>query len=156
MAVGLRFLLCDGCLAGDLWVPSSARDECLHVLFGRIIRGFERRVRILEPCDCLEKRRSPEGLLHDRFDVILTAAFGAVGAIRRLSLLELKVHEAPVAQPPRSEMRCAYAASLLPNTRVAITIMMATAMPPISEGQGEPVKPATRYPNKQMTATREA
>lgn len=104
MAAGLRFLLCDGCLAGDLWGPSSARDECLHVLFGRIIRGFERRVRILEPCDCLEKRRSPEGLLHDRFDVILTAAFGAVGAIRRLSLLELKVHEAPVAQP--QDPRC--------------------------------------------------
>lgn len=51
-----------------------------------------------------EKRRSPEGLLHDRFDVILTAAFGAVGAIRRLSLLELKVHEAPVAQP--QDPRC--------------------------------------------------
>ena len=49
-----------------------------------------------------------------------------------------------------------YAASLLPNTRVAITTTRATAMPPISEGQGEPVKPATRYPNKQMTATREA
>lgn len=157
MAVGLRFLLCDGCLAGDPWGPSSARDECLHVLFGRITRGFERRVRILEPCDCLgKKRRSPEGLLHDRFDTMRTAAFGAVGAMRRLSLSELKVHKVPVAQPPRSEMRCAYAASLLPNTRVAITIMMATAMPPISEGQGEPVKPATRYPNKQMTATREA
>lgn len=49
-----------------------------------------------------------------------------------------------------------YAASLLPNTRVAITTTRATVMPPISEGQGEPVKPATRYPNKQMTATREA
>lgn len=49
-----------------------------------------------------------------------------------------------------------YAASLLPNTRVAITTTRATAMPPISEGQGEPVNPATRYPNKQMTATREA
>lgn len=49
-----------------------------------------------------------------------------------------------------------YAASLLPNTRVAITTTRATTMPPISEGQGEPVKPATRYPNKQMTATREA
>ena len=57
MAVGLRFLLCDGYLAGDLWGPSSARDERLHVLFGRIIRGFERRVRILEPCDCLEKKK---------------------------------------------------------------------------------------------------
>ena len=99
MAVGLRFLLCDGCLAGDLWGPSSARDECLHVLFGRIIRGFERRVRILEPCDCLEKRRSPEGLLHDRFDTKRTAAFGAVSAMRRLSLLELKAHKVSVAQP---------------------------------------------------------
>ena len=53
-------------------------------------------------------------------------------------------------------MRYVYAASLLPNTRVAITTTRATAIPPISEGQGEPVKPATRYPNRQMTATREA
>lgn len=68
MAVGLRFLLCDGCLAGDLWGPSSARDECLHVLFGRIIRGSERRVRILEPCDCLGKR---EGVPKDSFMIAL-------------------------------------------------------------------------------------
>lgn len=68
MAVGLRFLLCDGCLAGDPWGPSSARDECLHVLFGRITRGFERRVRILEPCDCLGKK---EGAPKDSFMIAL-------------------------------------------------------------------------------------
>ena len=72
-----------------------------------------------------------------------------------LAILEPKVQSAR-RSVPRLEMRYAYAASLLPNTRVAITTTRATAIPPISEGQGEPVKPATRYPNRQMTATREA
>lgn len=86
MAVGLRSLLCDGCLAGDLWGPSSARDECLHVLLGRIIRGFERRVRILESCDCLGKK---EGAPKDSFMIALIRCarplFGAVGAMRLCS-----------------------------------------------------------------------
>lgn len=107
MAVGLRSLLRDGCLAGDLWGPSSARDECLHVLLGRIIRGFERRVRILEPCDCLGKK---EGAPKDFFMIALIRCaqppFGAVGAMRRLSLLELKAHKVPVtqSQDPRCDV----------------------------------------------------
>lgn len=104
MAVGLRFLLCDGCFAGDPWGPSSARDECLHVLLGRIIRGFERRVRILEPCDCLGKK---EGVPKDSFMIDLmrfSRPLLAPWVRYRLSLLELKVHKVPVAQP--QDPRC--------------------------------------------------